>query len=67
MDVPFVAIPAFSHFSNVVVFPASNRAQGESLFFLLNKTATVPKPSGKKLWVETPIVLCFAIQCIWLI
>ena len=52
MDFPSVAIPAFSHFSNLVVFPASNEAQGNSRFFLLNKTAAVPKPSGEKVWIE---------------
>ena len=52
IEVPSITIPVFPNFCNVAVFPASNKARGESLFFLLKKTAVIPKESGEKFWVE---------------
>ena len=52
MAIPPIAIPAFSHFYNLVVFPAPNENSCQSSFFLLKNNVDVPKPNGKVLWVE---------------
>ena len=51
-QVPSVAIPAFPHFYNLVVFPSPVRESDESRFFLLKNDADVPKCSSETLWLE---------------
>ena len=50
--VPSIAIPAFPHFYNLVVFPSPVKESDGSRFFILKKSADVPEYSSKKWLVE---------------